>query len=123
MMKYSFILYIIICIFIQPFIPLIIDFIGGGIKEAILPTRILLIAPIIFCLGLPLAHNGLIVFNKYRSLLIGMLLTTIFYLLCIFYGYYYSLLINVSAFAVITVLVYAFECIYRYIVCKKYNII
>lgn len=122
-MKYSFILYIIICILIQPIIPFIIDFIGGGIKEAILPTRILLIAPIVFCLGLPLAHNGLVVFNKYRFLLIGMLFTTIFYLLCIFLGYYFNLLINVSAFAVITVLVYAFECIYRYIVCKKYNII
>lgn len=122
-MKYSFIFYIMICFLIQPFVPFIIDFLGGGIKEAILPTQILLIAPIIFCLGLPLAHNGLIIFNKYRSLLIGMLFTTIFYLLCIFLGYYFNLLVNVSVFALITVLVYLFECIYRYIVCKKYNII
>lgn len=123
LMKYSLIFYFIVCILIQPFIPFIIKFFAGGMESAILPTRILLIAPIIFCLGLPLAHNGLVVFSKYKSLFIGMLLTTIFYLICILLGSYFDLLYNVSNFAIITVLVYLFEYFYRYIACKKYNII
>ena len=122
-MNYSFIFYLIICILIQPFVPFIINFFADGMENAILPTRILLIAPIIFCLGLPLAHNGLVVFSKYKSLLIGMLLTTIFYLICILLGSYLGLLSEVSNFAIITVLVYLFEYFYRYIACKKFNII
>lgn len=123
LMTYSFIFYLIICILIQPLVPFIIKIFAGGMESAILPTRILLIAPIIFCLGLPLAHNGLVVFSKYKSLLIGMLLTTMFYLICMLLGSHFNLLYNVSNFAIITVLVYLFEYFYRYIACKKYNII
>jgi polysaccharide biosynthesis protein len=123
LMTYSFIFYLIICILIQPLVPFIIKIFAGGMESAILPTRILLIAPIIFCLGCPLAQNGLIVFDKYKSLLIGMFLTTLFYLLSVFLGYYFDLLLNVFSFAIITVLVYLFECIYRYMACRKHSII
>lgn len=122
-MKYSFLFYVVLIICIQPFVPFIVDILSNNLKNAIIPVRILLLAPIVFSLGFPLAHNGLIVFGKYKLLLLGMLLTTLFYLICIGVGYKLNILSNVVVFAIITVMVYTFEFIYRYIVCMKNKIL
>ncbi|MDO6743437.1 oligosaccharide flippase family protein [Tenacibaculum soleae] len=121
-MKYSFLFYFIVILLAQPFIPYIVKIISEDIKEAVMPVRILLLAPIVSSLGFPLAHNGLVVFGKYKVLLIGMLLTTFFYLTCIFIGYQLNVLSSVSIFAGVTLMVYIFEFLYRYLVCKKLNI-
>ncbi|ATA91915.1 MULTISPECIES: oligosaccharide flippase family protein [Capnocytophaga] len=123
-MKYSFIFYILVTTVLEFLVPQIVYFLGGdNLMNAVTPTRIFLLSAVVYSLGFPLAHNGLLVFNKYKLLLIGMVLTTLFYLFCILIGYTFSLLENVSIFAIITVLVYTFEFIYRYIVCKRENIV
>ncbi|MFK8264230.1 oligosaccharide flippase family protein [Capnocytophaga canimorsus] len=123
-MKYSFIFYILLTTILEFLVPKIVYFLGGdNLMNAVTPTRIFLLSAVIYSLGFPLAHNGLLVFSKYKLLLTGMVLTTLFYLFCILIGYTFSLLENISVFAIITVLVYTFEFIYRYIVCKRENII
>ena len=122
-MKYSFFIMLVGILILQPFISDIIELINKDIVDSTMPTRVLLIAPIVFSISFPLAHNCIVVFGKYKILLVGMLLTTLFYLMLILTGYLFNMLTNVTVFAVITVLVYSFELLYRYVICKKMNLI
>lgn len=120
--KWSFIGMIILVVMTFPLLPLIINYIGDGINGALLPIQILLLSPIVLSLSLPLARNCLIIYGKYKIVLVGMTLTTIFYLFLIALGNLTNSLDNVLAFSIITLCVYIFELVYRLIIIKKYKI-
>lgn len=117
--KYTF---YVVCFFVfilQIFINNILHLFNQDLSEAIIPIRILLISPIIFSISFPMAHNCLVVFGEYKLLLIGMIITSIFYLILIYFGYLFQILDSIIYFAIITVLVYFIELIYRYFIIKK----
>ncbi|MBC9797455.1 oligosaccharide flippase family protein [Sinomicrobium weinanense] len=109
-----FILIVVLNVFLNPIISLLAD----NLEGATTPIRILLICPLILAVSLPLARNCLTIFKKYNLLLLGMTLTTAFYLLLIGICYYLDMISSVTAFAIIAVVVYIFEFLYRYYMCK-----
>lgn len=121
--KYSFLLILFSIVIVEIFLPLIIRVASIDLKDAEITIRILLISPILFSLSLPLARNGLIAFGYDRLFLFGMFITTIFYIILTSIGYFFEILNNVQSFAIITLLVYAIELLYRFIICKRLKII
>lgn len=122
-MKYSFYFIFLLVLLTQLFMPYIIQIANISIPNAILTIQILLLCPIISSLSLPLAGNGLIAFGYDKLFMLGMLLTTLFYSILLSTFHFLSILDSVQTFAIITLLVYTFELIYRYIVCKKVKIL
>jgi PST family polysaccharide transporter len=108
---------------VQPVLPSLINYLGFDIESAILPTRILLIAPLIMSFGHTLGPNCLIVFGKYRLFTIGIILTTVFYLGMIGLGFIFNLTNYVITFSAVTTLVYLFELLYRSIVARNLKLI
>ncbi len=123
LMKYSFIFCSVSVLFVIILLPYILGFVNKEVEENVLSIQILLLSPILMSLSLPLARNGLVAFDKYRLLLVGMLFTSIFYLLCIGLGYALDILNSVLVFTFVTVAVYGFELLYRVFICKKEKII
>jgi PST family polysaccharide transporter len=117
--KYTFYVVCFLVFIIQIFINNILHLFNQDLSEAIIPIRILLLSPIIFSISFPMAHNCLVVFGKYKLLLIGMIITSILYLMLIYIGYLFQILDSIISFAIITVLVYFIELIYRYFIIKK----
>jgi PST family polysaccharide transporter len=117
--KYTFYVVCLVVFILQIFIKKIFHLFNQDLSEAIIPIRILLLSPIIFSISFPMAHNCLIVFGKYKLLLIGMMITSILYLVLIYIGYLFQVLDSVISFAIITVLVYFIELVYRYFIIKK----
>ena len=122
-MRFTFLLTLLIIIIAFFLITPFLNIYSPQLLEAVNIIRILLIAPLIFSLSLPLSINGLIIFNKNKYLLVGMILTVSFYFTLLSIFYVLGKLNNVIDFAIITVLVYLFELAYRYIVCKRLKII
>ncbi len=124
LIKYSFIVVSFLALITIALTPFILKIIGGSdLETGVLPIRLLLLSSVIMSFSLPLSRNCLIVFDKYRLLLLGMLFTSLFYLLCIALVYRLNLLNSLLSFVVITILVYLFELFYRIIVCRKEKII
>jgi PST family polysaccharide transporter len=107
----------------QPVLPGLIEYLGFEIESALLPTRILLIAPLVMSFGHTLGPNCLIVFGKYKLFTIGIVLTTIFYLAMIGLGFLFNLTSYVITFSAVTTLVYLFELLYRSIVAKSLKLL
>ena len=117
---YSSIAFLFVILALQPFLPMIIDFLGkGGLQEALFPTRILLIAPLTMCWSLAIGRNCLLVHGKYKIFTLGMILTTVFYLILIGLAYTFQLHTYIMTFILITVFTYAFELIFRALAAKK----
>jgi len=112
-----------VVLFAQPFLRPIIHFLGEGLNEAIAPTRILLIAPLIMVWSVALGRNCLIVSGENKVFLIGMLSTTIFYLTLIFTAFILEISGFVMVYIVITILTYLFELIYRIYFTHKLNLL
>lgn len=108
---------------LQPVLPPLIEYLGFEIDSAILPTRILLIAPLIMSFSHTLGPNCLIVFGKYKLFTIGIVLTTMFYLIMIGLGFVFNLTNYVITFSTVTTLVYLFELLYRGIVAKSLKLL
>ncbi len=117
--KLSFLFVIGAVLFVQPFLQPIINFLGKGLSEAITPTRIFLIAPLIMVWSIALGRNCLIVSGENRVFLIGMLLTTLFYLLLIFLAYIFNITGFVMVYIIISILTYLFELLYRVYFTRK----
>jgi PST family polysaccharide transporter len=100
-------------------LPYVVNYILNGNQIALDIARIMLLSTIIFSVSLPLAQNVLIVFNYSNLHLIGMISTTIVYLVCISILYFTNELGSVYNLAAVTVLVYLYELIYRVILVKR----
>lgn len=116
-------LYFVLTCIVQLILPFALTSLFKVGEEAILPVRVLLCAPIIYSVSFSLSRNGLIVCGKYKLLFVGMLYATLFYLLCIVLGYLVDNVTSVMFFVCVTLLVYLFELVYRWIVCRKEGII
>lgn len=121
MLTFFIILFLVIAF--QPFIGMAINFLGEGLTEAITPTRLLLISPLLMVWSLALGRNCLIVHEKYKVFTIGMFLTVLFYALLIGVAYHFNVVSSVTTFVLITVLVYLFELIYRFLAAKHLKLI
>lgn len=121
--KLIFVTVIVGVLLLQPFLPYIIQLIDEELYNAILPTRILLIAPIMMVWSLALGRNCLLVNGKYKVFTKGMLLTTLFYLLIIGTAYLLGYFNYIMTFVVITLLTYLFELLYRWYMSKRCNFI
>ncbi len=123
LMKYSGVSYFIFTVIVQACLHWLLNLFFEVSTTNLWPIRILLLTPFVYSLSFPLARNGLIAFNEYRLLLRGIVLTTLFYLLCVMSGYILDILESVSIFSTITLAVYLFELWYRWYVCRRVNIV
>lgn len=99
-------------------IPYVMKYIFVISHDSVTITRIMIVATIFFALSLPLAQNGLIVFNYTKLHLIGMLSTTLIYIFIIAFGYQLGYLTNVYYFVFTSLILFCYEAIYRYVLCK-----
>lgn len=120
--RLAFFFILAIVLLAQPFLRPIINFLGEGLTEAITPTRILLLAPLIMVWSVALGRNCLIVSGENKIFLIGMLSTTIFYLALISVAFVFNISGFVMVYIVITILTYLFELLYRIYFVRKLNL-
>ncbi|MCG8483481.1 MAG: oligosaccharide flippase family protein, partial [Clostridia bacterium] len=78
--KLTFFLFCTFILLVQPFLGSIVHFLGKGLTEAVIPSRILLLIPLIMVWSLAFGRNCLIASGKYKVFTLGMFLTTVFYL-------------------------------------------
>ena len=114
---------LLLTLFVYMISPYIVTFMIGENELVTNVIRIMIISLPFFAVSLPLAQNGLIVFNYSRSHLIGMILTTIFYMVGIAFIFSIDAINDVKSFAFLTVAVYTYEMLYRIILCKRYKLI
>lgn len=117
--KLTFITVVVGVLVLQPFLPYIIQLIDKDLHNAILPTRILLLAPIVMVWSLAFGRNCLLANGEYKIFTTGMLLTTLFYLLITSIAYLLEYFNFVMTFVVITLLTYLFELLYRWYMAKR----
>ncbi len=117
--KFSFVFILVLVFVIQLFIPSIIEFLGKGLENAVTPTRLLLISPLIMVWSLAIGRNCLIVFGELRVFTLGMLYTSLVYLVLIGGAVVFGFSNYLLTFIIITILVYLFELIYRVLVAKN----
>lgn len=101
----------------------VIGFIDEELYQAVLPTRVLLIAPIIMVWSLAYGRNCLLVNGKYKAFTKGMLLTTMFYMLLVGLAYFSGYFNYLMTFVLITILTYLFELFYRWSLVKRFRFI
>lgn len=121
--KLTFVAVVLGVLVLQPVLPYVIQFVDEKLYKAILPTRILLFAPIIMVWSLALGRNCLLANGEYKVFSIGMLLTTFFYLLIIGIAYILGYFNYIMTFVIITLLTYMFELLYRWYMVKRYKFI
>lgn len=121
--KYTFVLLFFLVAFFEVFLSYIVDFVGSSMREAIFPTRILLIIPLVYSISIPLSRNCITALGKYRILFFGMFLTVIFYLFLIGLGFAFKILNYVTSFVIISLAVSVFELLYRIVVVRKYKLL
>lgn len=97
----------------------VIEILSSGVIGNALPIRLMLFIPLIMAVSLPLARNYLIAWGYYKILFLGMLYTTLFYLVLILIGQWLGYLDNIIVFIFITLAVYVFELAYRIILYFK----
>jgi O-antigen/teichoic acid export membrane protein len=108
---------------LQLVLPKIILYLGGEkLMQGEMAIRVLLLSPIVLSAGKTLSRNCMIVFDKYKALMYGMSLTSLFYIVLIVVGHMLSILDSVLIFSIITLLCYIFELCYRYIYVKRVKI-
>lgn len=121
--KYSILFSILLIIIAQFFAEHIVNLLGNQMTEALLPTRIILVVPLVMAISQTLARNCLIVNNKNKIFVTGMIAVTLLYFLLILIGYSLGLMNGVVIFVVITLILYIFELLFRYYFCKKLRLI
>lgn len=117
--KYSFWASLILILIIQPFLPYIIDFLSQGMRDAILPIRILTLSPLIMAWSINFGINFLNASGNYKLAFRSILFTTISYLLLIVTGLITNLSNHLMFFIVVTPLTYLIELGYRYFLLMK----
>lgn len=111
---------LVLVIAAQLVLPQIIQFLGGGeMTQATTTIRIMLLSPLFFSIGIPLARNVMILFGRTKAYLISVSITVFFYIALIYLIYSFPALRIIEVFALVVVAVYSFESIYRFIYCKK----
>lgn len=121
--KITFVFLLFAILAVQPFLPTVIDFLVPGLHNALIPVRLMLIAPLIMVWSLSIGRNCLLVHGEYKTFTIGMALTSIFYFMLIFLIYLLGLNQLLISFVIITIMVYLFEMIYRIAMAKKLKLI
>ncbi|EGI6760866.1 O54 family O-antigen flippase, partial [Escherichia coli] len=104
--------------FSELLLPYIMHYIFVVSHDSINITRLMILSAIFLSLSLPLAQNGLIVFNYTKLHLLGMLSTTALYIGIMALGYKCSLLTDVYYFVYTSLILFAYEAFYRYSFCK-----
>jgi len=121
--KFTFFGMLIIIGCFYPFIDFFISLLGANLDSAELYIKILLISPLLMVWSLAFARNGLIILNEYKIFNIGIFLTSAFYGFLIGLAFLFQLDKYLLSFVIITVLVYAFELLYRWLALRKLKII
>ena len=121
--KFTFFGMLIIIGCFYPFIDFFISLLGASLDSAELYIKILLISPLLMVWSLAFARNGLIILNEYKIFNIGIFLTSAFYGFLIGLAFLFQLDKYLLSFVIITVLVYAFELLYRWLALRKLKII
>lgn len=123
-LKYIFLTTIIGLSIVHILLPYIVTFLGGReMLSNILEIHVLLIAPIFFSIGTSL---GAVVMNanrRYKILFMGMGFTTFINVFLISISYFSGFSKYLLTFAVIIVITYLFEFLFRYFYCKRVNLI
>ena len=111
------VIFAIVCV-LQIFLKHVFIFFTGSSIDDLLPIRILLLIPFITAFSIPLSSNCMLVFGRAKALLVGMVLTTLFYLFTasIFILFFEKTLMTYTLLATFTFL---FELLYRFIYTKK----
>jgi PST family polysaccharide transporter len=104
-------------------LPFVMHYIFVVTNDSIGITRLLMIAAICFSLSLTLAQNGLIVFNYTKLHLLGMISTTILYLVVMLFGHQLGLLNNIYYFVYTSLFLFTYEVVYRFAFCRWKKII
>jgi PST family polysaccharide transporter len=126
MLKTTRLTFIVICALIllfQPFIPIVVNFLGKDLHEAVTLTRLLLISPLMMVWSLGFSKNCINALGHYNLLLRGMFFTTLFYLGMMAFGYCFNYLNSIYYYIIVVITVYLFELVYRIVIIKKYNLL
>ncbi|GAD90060.1 hypothetical protein VHA01S_032_00100 [Vibrio halioticoli NBRC 102217] len=121
----SFVVSLIISLSVYLLSPFVIKYMtnGDNFTEIIMLLHFMLIGLPLFSIGVTLSQSGIIAFGFSKQYLLGMISTTIFYLIglgIIFISGYSD---QVQSYAILSVLVYLYEASYRYLLCKFLRIL
>ena len=108
-------LVIIVNIFLNP----IVSFFIGTKSIDTLPIRLLLIAPVILSVSIPIATNMFIALGYNKYVFYSIIVTTIVYLLTLFILLATGTLNSIYSFVFLAIISYLTELIYRLLTCKK----
>ncbi len=115
------VLFLVVLIFI--FISDFMSIYSKDLLETVPIIKILVLSALPFTISLALGRNCLVIFNKSRFLLKGMILTVLFYLTIIGVLKVSNQLNSIKVFAIINLMVYIVELLYRYYMCKNQKLI
>ncbi len=101
----------------------IILFMDNGMYDAIMPTRIMLLVPLVMVISYSLANNCLVLFDKNKEYLLSTVYSIILYIALIGLGLITNLLQYFMTYVYITIIVFMSELIWRYIFCKKFSLL
>ncbi|BDD06963.1 transporter (plasmid) [Aureibacter tunicatorum] len=107
--------------YLTPFI--ITLFTDKNFDNAVIIIRILMLSPIFLSYSTFFGNNCLLIFDKKKEYMNGMLFTTLFYLFLIVSAYLVGMINSILVISLITVLVYLFEMIYRVYYSRKLKLI
>jgi PST family polysaccharide transporter len=116
--KIIFFLTVIFSFVIFLLLPIIVSFFIRSSVE-LLPLQLMLLIPTVLCVSYTLATNYLIVFGLNKLLLLGMFLTTIFYLILVGVGAWFSILNDLLSFVIVSLFVFVFELLFRLAIFNK----
>jgi len=108
-----------VCIFLL--LPWILNFFLGSTAN-LFSLQLMLLIPLLLSISYTLAVNYFVVFGLNKELLLGMFLTTVFYLIIVGIGFLLSILDGLLAFVIVSIAVYIFELLYRVFVLRKKKI-
>lgn len=123
--KISLIFSLLVYLFSIVILPLAVNYFSDSNKnqDIIEVAQILLLSLPFFSISLPLAQNGLVVFGKNSKLLVGTFSTIFVYVLGVFSIIAFEVSGHLNSYAVLSLILYIYEMLYRIYACKKEGII
>lgn len=122
-LKYSAFTAIVLTLFMQLFSGIIVNILGGEkMADSIPLLRMLSVIFPIYIVGALLGRNALVVHGYNEAVLSSMIFSSFVYVMLIF-TFYYVFHIDLILMSLAFILSFLSETIYRYVRCKKYNII
>ena len=122
--KISLLLAVLFVLVIELFAPFLVELIGGTeMLNATNLLRIIVLFVPIQILGGLLGRNCLIVFGYDKDVLYSMAISSLIYILLLICGYFLLNNLTISIVGLIFVISFFVDTLYRYIKCRRYNLI